>query len=491
MRSPMLESRTPRGRATSTSMRPWRARPTSICSSIGPTPSCSPTCSGGTTSNESCPRPICAIRPLSTSSVSTDLPASCSICTCSTNSCWARSTSRTTRSRWSDSSCNRSHFCTVSRCRGRSSSSPFSRHAALLKYRVRDVVKDVLRIRSPGVPTETRQEIEWLEARTTIARVRIAVEEHRDVLPPDPICTFLERLGTEPRSGLLFLRLRSQLRHALRPFRRRRSGAALLAYARAGWRRRQHLSIHRPDVRMAPQSGGATIALVGSDGSGKSTTAGALDGWLGWKLQTGVRYMGSKAPSQRSRLLYVGFRALRRTHRATANRLGPGSRRARPVAEARDVLHALHYLSIGRDRARRYRARTRRRPSRAGRHLRSISDGKFEQPTRRPPAGRAADRERVAAAGRAPGAEVGADGGTTLRTVPAPGPSHRADRRARDRVARKPDHEQEVLPAKCRAAIGLAAMAESRPDVHVARVDANRSADAVLSEVKSEVWRAL
>ena len=103
---------------------------------------------------------------------------------------------------------------------------------ALLKYRVRDVVKDVLRIRSPGVPAETRQEIEWLEARTTIARVRVAVEEHRDVLPPDPICTFLERLGTEPRSGLLFLRQRCQLRRALRPFRRRRSGAALLAYAR-------------------------------------------------------------------------------------------------------------------------------------------------------------------------------------------------------------------------------------------------------------------
>ncbi len=362
---------------------------------------------------------------------------------------------------------------------------------ALLKYRVRDVVKDVLRIRSPGVPAETRQEIEWLEARTTIARVRVAVEEHRDVLPPDPICTFLERLGTEPRSGLLFLRLRSQLRRALRPFRRRRSGAALLAYARAGWRRRQHLSIHRPDVRMAPQSGGATIALVGSDGSGKSTTAGALDGWLGWKLQTGVRYMGSKAPSQRSRLLYVGFRALRRTHRATADRLGPGSRRARPVAEARDVLHALHYLSIGRDRARRYQRAL--ADARAGQVV--IFDRFPMESLSSRPADRLLDGPQIASGLQQPAGRL------ARKLAPMEErlyeqfrlPDHLIVLTVEPEiaVARKPDHEQEVLHAKCRAAIGLAAMAESRPDVHVARVDANRSADAVLSEVKSEVWRAL
>ena len=362
---------------------------------------------------------------------------------------------------------------------------------ALLKYRPRDVVKDVLRIRSPGVPAETRAEITWLEARTTLDEVRRTLDACGDVLPSGPICAFLARLDAAPRSGFAFLRLRAQLRRELVRFRRRRPTAALLAYLQAGWRRRRHLRIRPTDLRMTPQSGGMTIAFVGADGSGKSTTAETMADWLGWKLQSNVHYMGSKSPTRRSRLLYLSFRVFRRAHRATARRLGQDALPARPMAEARDVLHALHHLSIGRDRACRYQQAL--AEARAGRvvifdrfPLACVSKG---------PDDRLLDGPQIASA-------LGPPPGRLARRL-APSEERLYEQfRLPDHlivltvepdvaVARKPDHDREVLRRKCRAVVGLAARAESRGDVDVARIDANRSAEAVLSDVKVEVWDAL
>jgi thymidylate kinase len=58
-------------------------------------------------------------------------------------------------------------------------------------------------------------------------------------------------------------------------------------------------------------------------------------------------------------------------------------------------------------------------------------------------------------------------------------------------ATRKPDHEREVLLTKCRAMGTLVQLAESIESAEVARLDANRSTDAVLSDVKSEVWDAI
>ena len=60
------------------------------------------------------------------------------------------------------------------------------------KYRARDVVKDVLKIRSPGLKDETRAELDWLLARTSVSEVRAMVIAADEPLPARIVVGFLE-----------------------------------------------------------------------------------------------------------------------------------------------------------------------------------------------------------------------------------------------------------------------------------------------------------
>jgi thymidylate kinase len=359
---------------------------------------------------------------------------------------------------------------------------------ALLKYRNRDVVKDVLHIRSPGITAEIHREIAWLEQRTTIEAVRDALRSGDGVLPAPTICAFLERIERSPRSGIAMLRLRSELRRALRPYRRRSRGRALLAYARGAWLRRRVLRRRAAELRMLPVTGGTTVALVGPDGCGKSTMVGALDDWLGWKLQTRVYYLGSKQPSRRSRALYLLFRALRRSQRAAAVRFHDRGLITRPLAGARDTVRALHCLSIGRDRARRHERA--QQDAHAGRvvifdrfPLEALSSAEAHRvfdgpqiPSVIPPPVTPAARvlisfeTRLYRKFRVPQRLV------MLRVEPETA------------AARKPDHAREVLAAKCTAFEALAALANTADDVDAVAVDADQPAEQVLAEIKRAVW---
>ena len=323
---------------------------------------------------------------------------------------------------------------------------------ALLKYRFRDVVKDALAVRSPGVPIETRDEIAWLEGRTTREELRARLESDLGVLPVDPICAFLETIERGRGSGIELFRLRCGLRRALRPYRRRSYVRARLAYARGAWLRRRRLRGAAPDLRMMPAEGGTCVALVGSDGSGKSTMASGIDTWLGWKLQTRVHYMGSKQPSSRSRALYLLFRALRRTHRASVVRLRGTAPMYRPDRE-RARRGARAALPVDRSGPRPpVPEGSARRAFRSRRHLRSV-------PARAARAGpttttcstarrsRACSRNRWRALPKAlAAAEVRIYRQFRL-------PEHVVLLRVDPEVAiaRKPDHLREVLVAKCDA----------------------------------------
>ena len=357
---------------------------------------------------------------------------------------------------------------------------------ALLKYRDRDVVKDLLRIRSPGLPEQVRAEMGWLLTQTTVEEVRAALQAIDSVVPADVVCEFLETAVGDPRSGYSLFLLRRRLRRAVAGLRRRSRLRASLKYHGTAWRRRAR----RP--RMTRVGGGLTIALVGADGSGKSTMAEALARWLSWKLEVRVCYLGSKAPSRRSRWLYVAFRALRRSHRATVRKLGSEPTVARSIGAARDVTLALHYLAIGADRARRYGDG--RRNARAGRvvifdrfPLESLSS-RLEH--------RLLDGPQISAAlgdstGRVTGALAAAEKRMYRRfalpdylMVLQVSPEVSADR--------KPDHRIGVLTAKARAALELATLAETGGDpARVIRIDANGPFDAVLQVVKARLWNVL
>jgi thymidylate kinase len=356
---------------------------------------------------------------------------------------------------------------------------------ALLKYRDRDVVKDVLGIRSPGLKDGVRAEVDWLLERTTVERVRATLHASGDVVPGDVVVRFLETYARDLRAGATFLLLRSRLRSSLRRLRRHGRLRASRRRLAATWRRR----IGRP-ARMRPASGGRTVALVGADGSGKSTAAAELAAWLGWKLDVRVHYLGSKSPSRRSRWSYVGFRALRRGHRVVSERLGSDSVLARGVRGARDVALGLHHLAVGRDRARRL-----------DRGRRQATEGGVVIFDRFPLVALSEREEHLILDGPRIRRTLGARGGRLLGVM-----ADREERMYRRfgmpdhlvvlqvspevSIRRKPDHRPEVLAAKSRAAVELAELAE-RAGVDTIRVDADRPLDEVLLELERRLWGVL
>jgi thymidylate kinase len=362
----------------------------------------------------------------------------------------------------------------------------------LLKYRARDVVKDVLGIRSPGIPEQTIAEFRWLLERTTVEEVRAALRAIGDPVPPEIVCGLMEIVTRAPRSGYALLRLRTHLRHRMKAYRRRGRVRASAKYLGTVWRRRERFRRRPIETGMRPVGGGLTLAVVGADGSGKSTVTAALAEWLSWKLEVRSLYMGSKEPSRASRSLYLAFRALRRGHRTVAGRLGPGSVVTRPIAWTRDVALALHHLSIGRDRVR--RRRRGEREARAGHvvifdrfPLESLGSDREHRLLDGPQVGSALNGSRSGVVRWLSRAEV-----RMYRGFGLPDQLIVLDVRPEVAVRRKPDHVPDLLAAKARAAVHLAALAEtSSGPARASRIDANRPLDAVLLEVKATVWDVL
>lgn len=356
---------------------------------------------------------------------------------------------------------------------------------ALLKYRDRDVVKDVLKIRSPGLREGVRAELDWLLQRTTIEEVRSALRTAGDVVRGDLVERFLETYRRDQRAGTTFLVLRGRLRSSLRGLRRRGRLSASTRRLAASWRRRLGTA-----PRMTLGTGGRTIALVGADGSGKSTVTAELARWLGWKVDVRVRYLGSKSPSLRSRWSYLAFRAMRRSHRATSEKLGMGSVGARGLEAMRDLALGLHFLAVGHDRAR--RVREGRRQAHSGRLV--IFD-------RFPLVALSEREEHLILDGPRIRTRIGEPRSRRLRAL-----AEREERLYRSfglpdllvvlhvspevSAGRKPDHRPEILAAKSGAADELAVLAE-RTETPVIRVDADRPLDAVLLEIEGKLWDAL
>ena len=360
---------------------------------------------------------------------------------------------------------------------------------ALLKYRGRDVIKDIFGIRSPGIAEDIHAEIEWLLDQTSVDEVRAALEEGGGLIPADLVCKFLETVIQAPRSGRTLFRLRGRLRREIGGLRRHGWLRARVQYLGSAWRqRRRFRRPPRRDPRMTPAGGGSAVAVVGADGSGKSTISLALADWLGWKLEARVYYMGSKQPSRTSRWLYLGFRAQRRTHRALERNLGGNRWITRTVGASRDVTLSLHHLSIGRDRARRYRDAL--RDFRTGAVV--IFDRfPFEHISNEQGA-RLLDGPRIAdsvGGGRVVGLLAAVEERMYRRFRL---PDHLFVLQAKPEVSaeRKPDHALDVIVAKSRAILELGTLAAGR-GAAVARIDADRPLDEVILEARTRLWDVL
>lgn len=140
---------------------------------------------------------------------------------------------------------------------------------------------------APRVPAHIMAELNWLQEQTDFAAVAaIARELGLDASFTLPLATERETIAA---ARALYGQLR---RHYRMPWPKALATAAglnvRLLIARL-WRR--WVGPARTGKTVA--SGGALVALVGSDGSGKTTLSTALRKWLRYKLDAHLLYMGS------------------------------------------------------------------------------------------------------------------------------------------------------------------------------------------------------
>jgi thymidylate kinase len=227
---------------------------------------------------------------------------------------------------------------------------------AMFKYRVRDLVKDTLRIRTPGVPLATIEEIEWCQDQLDEKSLAFGLDRCGEMVPPDLVREFLDTIGSRPRSGIRIWSMRWKLERALSTYRRRSRLTAAGIYF---WFLVTSRIRPRWNPKLRTEGRGLSVALVGADGAGKTTISSELASWLGNRIAVSRYYMGSKEPSRTTSASYMAFRILRRGHRDTTSFLSESSLVRRFIAKLRDAMLAGHHLSVARDRLRRMR-RTRR-----------------------------------------------------------------------------------------------------------------------------------
>ena len=359
----------------------------------------------------------------------------------------------------------------------------------LLKYRDRDLLRDILPYRSTGISASFRKEIQWLLEQTNRERIEQTLAGISEVVPGDLILEFVDIVLTGRKAGLKFYFLRNRIRRRLSLFQRTNPITAVLRYFGEMWDRRKFLR-SSPVTKMTLPAGGLTLALIGADGAGKSTLCKALTKWLSWKLDTRVYYLGSKLPSRRSRSIYSVYRISRRLHQALASVLGEKNFVCRPFAGLRDTLLYWHHVSLAQDRYERYLAGMKR--SMAGSVV--IFD---RYPLE--------SLDSQIGAGRMDGSKVagmlnknsGAIARFLARTESAlydkiRPPDYLAILNVSPEVSlqRKPDHKQDVVEAKSqliKQMIGLAASKNIR-NIHL---NADLPYEEVFLQLKRKVWEIL
>jgi thymidylate kinase len=352
-----------------------------------------------------------------------------------------------------------------------------------LKYRDRDGLKDILSIRSAGLPLHIRKEIEWLREQTTRERVAQMLENISDKVPSDLVLEFLDTVGSNPRAGRRLLRLRRDVRRALQGYQRQDRWEASHKYFRTIWQRRSFLN-RAAGKRMTLENGGLRVAFIGADGAGKTTLIRELTRWLSWRLTVRTFYMGSSQPFLVTRAVKGISKLTQRVHTGVQRIFGARSPLARPFGRLSQHLAHFRYLSEARDRYRRYEA-----------SCLEAKQGAIVFYDRYPLDsiqifGRPVDGPRI------PPSEDGRMGRISERLSRAEQELYRKIRPPENVVIlqvspevsqmRKPDHKWELIAAKSQALEAV-----TKNGFELTKIDAHQPVEEVLRQVKSVLWRLM
>lgn len=362
---------------------------------------------------------------------------------------------------------------------------------ALLKYRDRDVIRDVLRPdRSPGPSSAILADLRHVLAQTDADRVARVLEEEVPFISPGPVLQFLSTVQKSPRDGWAFYRLRQQIRRELAPFRR---PASWWTHAQYYWRvltregplrRITQRLWGAPVKRKCPVTGGLTVALIGADGAGKSTVVRDVAAWLSWKLRVRIYYMGTSQPSFATTAMKAISTLARNSHVGCRRILGERNLITQLAASAKDLSTCCFLLAQGMDRYRRYQDGHRQ----AAQGTIVIYDRYPLKPTH--PGLRVMDGPRIAGLGDSPLEPIirrarRFEESLYHKVRPA---DHFIVLHVSPEVARrrKPEHRLEALEAK-----HLAVQHIASDGLALTHVDANQPLDQVLLHVKSTLWQLL
>jgi hypothetical protein len=199
-----------------------------------------------------------------------------------------------------------------------------------------------------------RRELDWLLARADRDRTRAVVETHLGGIGVQLWDQCLAAL-TEDAGALRRLLQGRRLLAAIAPHgRRRRSGDTAVRILRRGQWAWARWVLRRP-ARKRLDPAGLTIAIVGGDGSGKSTAVEATAAWLGATFVVHRTHLGRPRPSLLTLALKGPMFAARRAGRlpGTARTVDP---RTATAADFPGIAWALWHVLTARDRLRDYRA---------------------------------------------------------------------------------------------------------------------------------------
>jgi thymidylate kinase len=362
---------------------------------------------------------------------------------------------------------------------------------ALLKYRDRDALRDILGFgRTGGLPQPVLGEFDYLLAQTSIDRVARALERQACWISPGVILEFLATIREAPRAGWRLLRLRRRVRRALAPYQRHsrlRAGVAnFWIELTKQWPFDRVLRRLMPgrDKHKTPVAGGLMVAFIGADGAGKSTIIKHIVKWLSWRLVVRTYYMGSSQPSIRTRVWKGAADLAQIAHAGCRRVFGERNAVTRLVEAPRRLFENLRCLGDAHDRHRRYRAARRR----AAQGSIVIFDRYPLEAVRI--FNRSIDGPRIAARNN------GHMGWLAQRLAAAeeriyrdiPPPEHVFVLHVSPDVsqARKPEHKRELIEAK-----SLAIKQISGAEFDLTDINADRPLEDILIQIKSTLWRLL
>jgi thymidylate kinase len=335
------------------------------------------------------------------------------------------------------------------------------------------------RLAAPRIPASIRRELEWLRSEAKAEKLTALLSQLLPGVAQAPVLAVLESTALQTSQIIAAAKLLNR---------------ALVNSHRMGWpqalaqatsrnaamalRRGFRPFASRAQVGKTLPGGGLVVALVGSDGAGKSTVTTALTRWLRFKLDTECLYLGTgDGGAHPVDVLRRGIRGLARRFKASKPTSSAEDKESKKPASTGQRIVALHHLLLLRHKL--MRLRLAHRLAKAGRMV--ILD-RFPQ-------------DQFAGLSDGPRLQDGESFSWAARSeqriymkIKALSPDLviRLEIDADTAKARKPDHDREILARKAAIVSAL-----KFPDAQVVTIDARQPLDMVLLTAKRAIWHAL